>query len=220
MASTVATAWKDCAVRTAYQLAKSIKYHCLGDNAPRKDQGSAMIFLREFCKKPRAIGAVCPSSRRLARTMASRIPSGDGLIVELGAGTGMVTREIAHCLDDPKRLWAVEQSDNLATLLARTMPQINVIQGDARELSHIVPPHRQVDMIISSLPLRAFSRQDVEAITRQWAAVLAPGGAVVQFTYALWGGGLLSKKDFYESEYSVVWQNFPPARVQVLKKHD
>ena len=182
----------------------------------------ALVFLREFCKKPRTVGAVWPSSRQLAegmvRCMAERVPVGEGLIVELGAGTGQITREIARQVQDPQRLWAVEQSPKLADLLAQKMPHIHVVRGDARHLAQLVPSERPVDAIISCLPLRAFSPQDVQAITGQWAKVLAPGGTVVQFTYALWGDRVLERQGFYEADHRLIWQNFPPARIQILKK--
>ena len=55
----------------------------------------AGLFLREFLEAPAGVGAVWPSSEHLARGMAARIdPRGDGLVVELGAGTGVVTRAL------------------------------------------------------------------------------------------------------------------------------
>ena len=55
----------------------------------------AGLFLREFLEAPAGVGAVWPSSEQLARGMAARIdPRGDGLVVELGAGTGVVTRAL------------------------------------------------------------------------------------------------------------------------------
>lgn len=185
----------------------------------RQSAPSGMIFLRELCRKPRAVGAVCPSSHYLARCMAKYVPLGDGLVVELGAGTGRVTRAVAEVLEFPKkRLWAVEQSHELAALLAKKFPEVNVVQGDAGELACIIPQNCRVDIIISSLPLRAFSPDEVAAVTRQWRTVLAPNGFVVQFTYALWRADSLRQYGFYESDYRIVWKNFPPARVQLLRK--
>lgn len=179
----------------------------------------AMLFMKELLDKPRTIGAICPSSLYLARCMAEQIPHGDGLVVELGAGTGMVTRAIINALPKAqKRLWAVEQSATLAALLCGNFPEVNVVRGDARELADILPPAHHVDVIISGLPLRAFSQEDVASITQQWHKVLAPDGFVVQFTYALWHSKGMQKHGFEEVGHRTVWKNVPPARVQILKK--
>lgn len=177
------------------------------------------LFLKEFCKKPRAMGAICPSSRHLALSMAEHIPSDAGLVVELGAGTGTVTQAIAKALDHPqKSLWAVEQSGELAARLAQKLPSVRVVQGDARELTQFLPQGRPVDVIVSCLPLRSFAAKDVEAVTRQWHTLLAPNGFVVQFTYVLWRPDRLLPYGFYEAAHRIVWKNIPPARVQILKK--
>lgn len=181
---------------------------------------SAWLFLKEFCKKPRAVGSLWPSSDKLAHCLAEQILQGDGLVVELGAGTGTVTQALANALPMPgDRLWAIEQSDNLATLLTKKFPDVNVVHGDARELSSIIPD-RRVDVIVSCLPLRAFTQKDIHAITAQWHTVLADNGHVVQFTYALWHKKGLLKHGFYEADRHFIWKNFPPARVQILKKKD
>src|SRR5690348_4415792 len=69
------------------------------------------LFLREWLVQPGIVGAICPSSHRLARSMAERIPvQGDGLVVELGAGTGAVTQALLEKGISPDRLRVVERS--------------------------------------------------------------------------------------------------------------
>lgn len=211
-------------------MAKETACHCFrngGRPIGEITTSPTLLFLKELCKNPRTIGALWPSSDKLARCMAEQISRvtglnglGEGLIVELGAGSGTVTQALADTLPMPQnRLWAVEQSDKLASMLTHKFPDVNVVQGDARELSRIIPK-RQVDVIISCLPLRGFSQKDVRAITEQWHSVLADGGLVVQFTYALWHKKGLLQHGFYEADRHFVWKNFPPARVQILKKND
>lgn len=218
----MAKAMNATALRSSHDMVKDAASRCLHGAASLLHDNSFfqnVLFWKEFCKKPRLMGAVCPSSRYLARSMAKQIPAGDGLVVELGAGTGMVTRALAEALgQNPRRLWALEQSRELAALLSRKLPMVHVLQGDARDLAHLLPENRSVDVIVSGLPLRAFSEQDVEAVTRQWSTVLAPGGFVVQFTYALCGADCLQRFGFYEDAYDIVWKNVPPARVQILKR--
>ena len=53
---------------------------------------SLALFTREIWANPRAMGAACPSAPLLAGSMAARVPRDcDGLVIELGGGTGAVT---------------------------------------------------------------------------------------------------------------------------------
>ena len=66
---------------------------------------------------------VCPSGMPLARSMAAFAPrKGDGLVVELGAGTGTVTRQLLDAGIAPRRLVVVEQSPVMVSLLRERFP--------------------------------------------------------------------------------------------------
>ena len=196
---------------------KVASHQVLFDFPERVARSCLAVFVREFFKKPHAVGAVFPSSRRLARRMATWLPQGDGLVVELGAGTGVVTQALLARLGKEDRLWIVERSSGFVGHLGRKFPEANIVRGDASELSRLIPPDRQVDVIVSCLPFRAFSEQETASITQQWHSVLAPRGIVIQFTYALHGADKFLKYGFYEHAHEFVWRNMPPARVQVLK---
>ncbi|RMD71061.1 MAG: methyltransferase domain-containing protein, partial [Gammaproteobacteria bacterium] len=123
-------------------------WHCL--------KGSeAALFLREMFANPRAVGAAWPSSRHLARAMARGLPRNlQGQVVELGAGTGAVTAALLGRIEG-SRLTVVERSPALVHHLQRRYPRLQVIQGDAAELADILG-RRSVEVVVSSLPLRAF----------------------------------------------------------------
>ena len=66
-------------------------------------------FLRSWIEKPLTTGAVMPSSKVLARTMAAYVdPKSKGPVVELGPGTGAVTQALVEHGVDPARLVLVE----------------------------------------------------------------------------------------------------------------
>jgi phospholipid N-methyltransferase len=175
-----------------------------------------LLFFRELFKNPHAVGAILPSAHKLAQRMAAWLPQGEGLVVELGAGTGVVTQALWARMNKVELLWVVERSTDFACHLNRKFPEANIVCGDASELSVLIPA-RPVDIIVSCLPLCSFSEREVLSITRQWHSVLAPQGIVVQFTYALNGADKFLKYGFYEHAHEYVWRNIPPARVQVLK---
>lgn len=79
------------------------------------------IFVKELVANPRNIGAACPSSKKLADSIASLVsPPQDGYVVELGAGTGVVTAALLRRGISPERLIVVEKSKHLANMLKKS----------------------------------------------------------------------------------------------------
>jgi phospholipid N-methyltransferase len=180
----------------------------------------AALFLRQYVAHPNVVGSVWPSSPWLVRSMARPIPAqGDGLVIELGAGTGVVTRALLDRGIAPERLRVIEREPTFVRRLRRRFPGLHVIQGDARKLGALLDDGAPVDAIVSSLPLRAFESKDVDAVLGQWRTLLRPGGQVVQFTYVLVGGELEGLRDgFAECERRIVWANVPPAKLTVFTR--
>src|SRR4051794_41277647 len=94
-------------------------------------------FLRSWIEKPLHVGAVMPSGRVLARTMAQYVEvDSQGPVIELGPGTGAITNAlIAHGVDQ-KRLALVENKPGFCALLRARYPQVNVEQAD----DYVLPP--------------------------------------------------------------------------------
>ena len=176
------------------------------------------VFLREWLRHPAKVGAVWPSSDRLARRMAACVPrSGDGLVVELGAGTGCVTRALLEHGIRADRLLVVERSPDFVQHLRSRFPSLKVLHGDARRLSDLVPTAVRVDAIVSSLPLRSLSQDDAWQIVAQWQQVLRRGGCAVQFSYDLRNRLRHEPSGLKQRSSHVVWANVPPARVFTLE---
>lgn len=175
------------------------------------------LFARELLSRPAVVGAIWPSSRQLARRMAARVPAdGDGLVVELGAGTGVVTQALLDRGIAAERLVVVERSPAFVRHLRARFPGIKVVLGNAAQLGHLLPYAPHLDAIVSSLPLRSLPAADVAAIVEQWRHLLAPGGLVVQYTYDLHDSGRLGSYGFTVRSRDTVWANLPPARVLVF----
>lgn len=174
-------------------------------------------FVLELIRQPGKIGAVCSSSPILAQTMAKQVPlDRHGLVVELGAGTGAVTSALLERGIAPERLLVIEQSSAFVQHLRHRYPQITILRGDAAELERYVPAGATVAAIVSSLPLRSLSSEEVTLITTQWRQLLPRKGRVVQFTYDLRGLTRRTCQGFVEQSGQVVWRNLPPARVVTL----
>src|SRR6185295_18890670 len=92
-------------------------------------------FIRSWLEKPLSTGAVAPSSKLLARTMAQYVdPDAVGPVIELGPGTGPITEALVEQGVDPARLVLVEFNPKFCELLRRRFPAATVVQGDAYRL--------------------------------------------------------------------------------------
>src|SRR5690606_25291984 len=96
-------------------------------------------FIRSWLEKPLVMGAVSPSGRVLARTMARYIdPDSLGPVVELGPGTGPVTEALVEQGVAPERLVLVEFNPTFCQLLRQRFPKATVVQGDAYNVARFV----------------------------------------------------------------------------------
>lgn len=185
---------------------------------------SAMaLFLQEAMLRPQQIGAILPSSRSLANAMARWIPIERGLFVlELGPGTGTVTRAILERGLPQDQLVVIEKSTRLAELLRCKFPKLNVITGDAWELDILLKKHvphiDRVGAIVSSLPLRNFSLKRTLALVHKISSVLSEGGRLIQYSYHLRSVHPPVTDGFRLIGWEIVWRNFPPARVNAYEK--
>lgn len=180
-------------------------------------EAAPWLFTRELLSRPAIVGAIWPSSRRLARKMAARAPlDGDGMIVELGAGTGAVTQALLDRGIAIDRLVVIERSPAFVRHLRARFPGINVILGDATQLARLLPYSPRIDAIVSSLPLRSLPAADATAIINQWRLLLPAKSLVIQYTYDLRDSGRLAKWGFSVRSRDTVWANLPPARVLVF----
>jgi len=183
-----------------------------------KMESGLMLFLREIANNPGAMGAACPSSKRLASRIAAQVPADADHVVELGAGTGVVTSAILNHGTPTKNLIAVERSAALTEHLKRHFPDLEIIQGDARQLSNLLQKNdHPIQAIVSGLPLRSLPAETVHDIGIQIEKVLAKDGLYIQFTYSLWRTPSPPSPALVWERSDYIWWNVPPARVDVFR---
>jgi phosphatidylethanolamine/phosphatidyl-N-methylethanolamine N-methyltransferase len=175
-------------------------------------------FLKTLIENPRLAGAVSPSGRRLAQAMARAIgPARDGLVVELGPGTGPVTKALIESGVPPADLLLVEFDGNFCRLLADRFPGVRIVQGDAYALKKTLADHvgQPIRAIVSSLPLLNQPREIRSALFEEIFDRMQPNGIFVQFTYGLSSpiptGAWKARIAAHAS--APIWRNLPPARV-------
>jgi phosphatidylethanolamine/phosphatidyl-N-methylethanolamine N-methyltransferase len=178
-------------------------------------------FLRSWIEKPLHMGAVMPSGRVLARTMAQYVDiDSDAPVIELGPGTGAITNAlIAHGVDQ-KRLVLVEYNPGFCALLRDRYPQATVVQGDAYALRDSLwnVLSAPASAVVSGLPLVTKPMLTRLKLIRDAFVAMAPGSPFVQFTYSVAPPIPKSLPGVSTEASERIWMNLPPARVWVYRK--
>jgi phosphatidylethanolamine/phosphatidyl-N-methylethanolamine N-methyltransferase len=178
-------------------------------------------FLRSWIEKPLHMGAVMPSGRVLARTMAQYVDiDSTGPVVELGPGTGAITNALIEHGVDQKRLVLVEYNPGFCALLRDRYPQAKVVQGDAYALRDSLWDvlNAPASAVVSGLPLVTKPMLTRLKLIRDAFVALAPGAPFVQFTYSVAPPIPKSLPGVSTEASERIWMNLPPARVWVYRK--
>jgi phosphatidylethanolamine/phosphatidyl-N-methylethanolamine N-methyltransferase len=177
-------------------------------------------FFRSWVEKPLAIGAVTPSGKALARTMASYIdPNISGPVIELGPGTGPVTAALVAQGVQPARLVLVEFNPAFCRLLRQRYPSAMVVQGDAYGLKRLLGGllREPAAAMVSGLPLFTKPLKSRLRLLHEAFGLMAPGAPFVQFTYAGYSP-IPRTLDMSSQASERIWANIPPARVWVYRR--
>ncbi|MGJ0620309.1 MAG: class I SAM-dependent methyltransferase [Methylocystis sp.] len=183
-------------------------------------------FIRQWIENPRLIGAVSPSGRALAKTMAGFVePQKEGLIVELGPGTGPVTQALISRGVARERLVLVEFETRFCHLLAERFPGVNIVQGDAYGLKATLDGKvaGKVASVVSSLPLLCRPERDRVELLNQAFELMGDDGLFIQFTYGLTKSPMPMHAHGVKGAYvgkgsPPIVLNIPPARVWRYRK--
>jgi phosphatidylethanolamine/phosphatidyl-N-methylethanolamine N-methyltransferase len=178
-------------------------------------------FIRSWLEKPLSTGAVAPSSKLLARTMAAYVdPEAAGPVIELGPGTGPVTEALVAQGVDPARLVLVEFNPTFCRLLRSRYPAATVVQGDAYSLQRLLGGllRQPAAAVVSGLPLFTKPLKTRLRLMQEAFALMAPQAPFVQFTYAIVSPIPKALSGVSSEASERIWMNLPPARVWVYRK--
>jgi phosphatidylethanolamine/phosphatidyl-N-methylethanolamine N-methyltransferase len=179
------------------------------------------LFIHNWMRKPLEVGALVPSGRLLSKLMAANVRAG-ARVMELGAGTGNVTRALLDNGVRPEDLYMVEQNAEFAAILRRRFPQSPVIQTDACSLAaHAADLPGGFDFIISGLPLLLFPTTQKMRLLGQAFDLLHRDGYFHQFTYGARcpvGAELCSILRLTSTRIAFTPLNLPPAFVYRLAR--
>jgi phosphatidylethanolamine/phosphatidyl-N-methylethanolamine N-methyltransferase len=178
-------------------------------------------FFKGWIDKPRAVGSIIPTSSVTARRMASVIDTKSGLpVLEVGPGTGVITKAILSRGVKPSDLYAVEYSHDFVTHLRRHFPAINVIEGDGFNLDQTLGDKRDTtfDCVISGVPLLNFPVARRVAYLESLLKRIPRGRPVVQLTYGPKSPVPPGHGDYTVEHFHFVLRNIPPTQLWLYRR--
>jgi phosphatidylethanolamine/phosphatidyl-N-methylethanolamine N-methyltransferase len=173
------------------------------------------MFFRRWVANPLQMGSIVPSSPALCRRVVSQTKCApDQAIIELGAGTGVISRALLDGGVEPQRLFVVEIVPSMTRHLGRVLPGARVIEGDARDLPDLIPQewHGRIGTVVCGIPLvllpLAEQRQFIDAIE-----AVAPGVGFLHYSYCITSPLPAEKHGLRARREAWTPLNFPPASV-------
>jgi phosphatidylethanolamine/phosphatidyl-N-methylethanolamine N-methyltransferase len=190
---------------------------------PRAAQGP-VLFWQQTLKNPLQVCSLFPSSPFVGRAMTAVLKDrADQHIIELGAGTGAVTRQLIRNGVNPEKLTLIEIDAQLGGHLRRQFPNVDVVIAPAQDLAKLWDERNggPVGAIVSTLPMRLFAKKLIYLVMKNSLQVLDDGGMFVQFTYRQDSPvptRVVKALGLKAWRYTRVWLNLPPAAIWVYEK--
>ena len=191
-------------------------------------------FLKSWVGDPLKTGAISPSGPSLAAKMASFVePLPHARVVELGPGTGVVTKALFDRGLTKSNLLLIEYCESFCSLIAGRNPGLDVRQGDAYAVKDILDAApgpspagmfseahlgEPLDAIVSSLPLITRPLPVRERLLKDAFDLLRPGAPFIQFSYSVQAPVKPADRRVTIEKSQWIWKNIPPARVWVYRR--
>lgn len=154
----------------------------------KRPRAGRFTFFLQWLKNPLRTAAVAPSSAELAAAMIDELPDDTRRVIELGGGTGAITRALLAAGIQARQLMVLELNEELHAHLHARFPAVHVVLGDALSLPDLAREcgyldQGPADAIVSSLGLLTMPPAAQRAILEAAFQCLAAEGVFVQFTY-------------------------------------
>lgn len=182
---------------------------------PATETANRALFFRRWLRNPLQMGSVIPSSPSLCRRIAAHVRRApDEQVVELGAGTGVVSRALLGSGVPAARLTVVEIVPEMAGFLRESLPGVDVVQGDAFDLPNALPAamRGRIGTVICGIPLVLLPLERQHAFVDAVEAV-APGRGFLLYTYCATSPLPWRKLGLTAERVAFTPFNIPPASV-------
>ena len=179
-------------------------------------------FLQAFLKNPRKVGSIKPSSPELARKMIEGItPRRDNAVLELGVGTGAITKFLQEIVPDDESYLGIELDRDLMSSLRRNYRDMRIVQGSACDMAeiHAGSGIGKIGYIICCLPFVSLPKDVGERIFLEIEKFMQQGCTLRTFQYAhgYYFPSAIKLREFMRNRYGrskrskLVVKNVPPA---------
>jgi phosphatidylethanolamine/phosphatidyl-N-methylethanolamine N-methyltransferase len=178
-------------------------------------------FFKGWRSNMKAVGSIVPTSGITARRMASVVNPHSGLpVLELGPGTGVITKAILQKGVQPENLVSIEFSTDFFQHLVKTYPAVDFINGDAFDLDKTLGTRRdqQFDSVVSAVPLLNFPMHMRVSLIDDLLSRIPVGRPVIQISYGPLSPVVAMPDRYQISHYDFVVRNIPPAQLWVYRK--
>jgi phosphatidylethanolamine/phosphatidyl-N-methylethanolamine N-methyltransferase len=177
-------------------------------------------FMRGFFAHPRAVSSLFPSSVPLANLIARQVdPKSEGLVLELGPGTGPVTQALLNHGVPSDRLLLIERSPAFAGRLRSRFRGVKVEVADAFDIDGYLAKGLQVNAVVCGLPLLNFEVRQQAKLIDGCLDRMDLGAPFVQLTFGLKPPA--PPRDVWNVRRAgLVLRNIPPATVWVYTRRN
>lgn len=193
----------------------------MAENKPLKNKMlNDLRFLKGWFKHPRKVGSITPTSKAAARMMVSLVPDiQEQFVLELGPGTGPITKAILETGIDSEKLVSIEYDVDFYNNLLKKFRGVNFINGDAFDLENSLGSFSDVKFgaIFSGIPLLNFPREQRVQMIEQALKFLQPGAPFIQLCYGPNAPVSEMSNKFSAKPSKWVVANIPPARFWIYR---
>ena len=178
-----------------------------------------LSFYKTLFRDPKSVGSVIPSSRFLSKKIAKQVPlSQEGKVIEIGPGTGVISRALLKHGVPAADLILVERSQDFITSLHKKFPQVTLIQADALQINRVLNIENEtINSIISGLPLLSMPDNIAIDILDQITSLMDKDTLFIQFSYTKNHRILQDYQGLKLIKQHRVLLNIPPAWVMCFR---
>lgn len=172
----------------------------------------AWLHFRRFLAHPRRVKAIFPASKAWGELIASRVRRGDGeFVVELGAGTGAVTRALIASGIPAHQLSVIEIDSEMADFLRLSFPSVRVIEGNAFALADVIPAKMsgRVGTVVCGIPVATLPVDEQRKLIDGIRSLLAEGGRLVLFSFVPFPPLPVRRLGLRRTGWALTLRNFP-----------
>lgn len=177
-------------------------------------------FFKGWQRDKKGVGALLPTSSITARRMADVIDTSSGLpVLELGAGTGVITKAILERGVAPYDLVSIEYASHFCDLLRKRFSGVDIRNGDVFELDTVLADRRgQIfDSVISAVPMLSFPLERRITLMKDLLSRIPRGRPVVQITHGPMSPLPAMPEIYTIAHFDFIMRNLPPAQLWLYR---